>query len=161
MSELKELMDVLKVMTDRYSSELEPDGDLRPILFILKDGEISMGTFDMPESPYRDFLFGTLLPNNIKGLTPDPDAVVLLVSTWFLMLEDIKNMDEYEGPMPSQAPDRREAILITGVSKDEEIYHFGEIIRREGEHPLIEWKDTDDGNFEGRILSGLRRSVWS
>ena len=154
--QLREFVESIKRATDDIARSLPPDGDWEPMVFIIKDDHVTMAHFDMPESFLRDWWFGSVIPSAIKKVEPNPDAVLILVSSWMRFLkegEDPENPDV----MPSQDPEREECLVLSGVSPDEEIVLMGKIIRSEN-HPELEWDEP--GNAEGRIQSALRRAVW-
>jgi hypothetical protein len=161
---IEEVIRALQEITDEYAESLPPDGDWEPMLFIFK-GELSTSTtFPMPPNgPMRDFLFETIIPNQVRPA--EPDAVVILVSAWATAAsvdeEELNKIEAGEAPLPSERPDRREVLLIQGVSKEGEAGAMAEIIRSEG-HPELDWEifPTETGEFQGRLMTAIRRGVW-
>lgn len=156
------MIEQIRAITDAYAETLSPDGDWAPTLFLVKDNDIAISTFSMPPNgAIREFFFESVLPNQIRSA--EPDAVIVLVSTWMSQAmdeEDFQKMEKGEGPMPSERPDRKEAVVIQGVSKDEEFCAMGEIIRSDGP-PELEWESFSEvAEMQGRMMASLRRGVW-
>lgn len=143
--------------TDRHASTLPPDGDWSPMLFVVKDDKATIVGIEMPPNELRDWWFGTIIPNVIHKVEPNPDLVAILVSSWMKQMdedEDLENLNV----MPSESPDRKECLILYGVSAEEEITKLGEIIRG-GEHPELEWSEPE--GVQGRVQGALRRAVWT
>ena len=158
--DLKEIMDALKETNEHYASQLPPDGDWDPMLFIFKEDTVHMVGFQMPENGWkREKLFMELLPNMINEKFGNPDAVVMLISAWYLSMENKGGWEEGD-PIPSESPDRKECLLLHGISRDKELSYMGDIKRGES-HPELEWIDHGDSLSEGRLVGCLRRSVWT
>lgn len=159
-TELEELLEHIKKVSEEWAEQCGPDGDWNPLLFILdEERHMQIVAVDMPENEFRDDYFSTFIPNIVKGLSIEPKAVVFLSSVWFLSVDSsVEDMENYDGPLPSQSINRREALLITGISHDQELSVMAEIIRSDGP-PALEWMENPEG-MGGRMMGGLRRAIW-
>lgn len=157
MADLAEVMEGMKETSDFFASKLEPDGDWQPMIVIVKDDEFHIMAFRMPANGWeRELLFSTVIPNAIHEKFPDPDILVMLVSTWY-------TEDGWEpgDPLPAEREDRKEALVLQGISKKEEFSAMAEIIRGES-HPELRWiKELEESKMEGRLVGCLRRAVWT
>ena len=151
-------MENLSRASDDFASELDPDGDWNPMLFIVNGEKVTMVGFEMPENGWkRERLFSTLLPNMIHEKFSNPDSIVMLVSTWVTVTENWQEGD----PLPSENPDRKEALLLQGINKDEELTYMAEIKRSEST-PELDWiTKGEEVGVEGRLIGCLRRAVWT
>lgn len=163
MDELRELMDFLKETSETFAAEMQPYGDWDPMLFVVHEKELALVGFEMPPNgDQREEMFMTVLPNLVHSKLPNPDAVVMLVSAWYVQKEDLKGEGWKEGDiLPSEHPDRKECLLLQGISKDNEISYMARINRSESS-PELEWLDEMDGaQFGGRLVACLRRALWT
>lgn len=162
---LQELLETVARMSDHYAEHLPPDGDWDPMAFIETDEHIGMAAFagDFMESDEtKDHFADSVLPSTIREvareLGGEPIRVVLLVSAWALMGE---SLEEIEDVRPSQHKDRKEVLMLQGVSASEERMSMAEIVRG-GPHPVLEWQTMgEDVVSQGRMVAGIRRGVWS
>lgn len=163
---LQELLETVQFMSDRYAEHLPPDGDWDPMAFVETEEHLGMAAFAgefMESDDTKDHFADSVLPSTIRAIARElggePVRVVLLVSAWALMGESLDEIEE--GVRPSQHKDRKEVLMLQGVTADEELMSMAEIVRG-GPHPLLDWQMSgEDAMSQGRMIAGIRRGVWS
>jgi hypothetical protein len=156
---LKELLDGLKEITDEYASGLGPEDDWAPMLLVVNEGKFSIIGIEMPpQGEVRQKLFSSIIPNQIHKDFPNAQALVMVVSTWYAVVED---GDQFPDTPLSDRPDRKEGLVLQGISKSEEVGYFAEIIRTDTGVEL-DWKsEMEEAVFCGPLMSSLRRALWT
>lgn len=156
---LQEMLDSIKGSAEEIGENvLAPDEDWKPTVFVLKDNQVAVSHFPIEEGDgWREFFFTRHLPNAIKTVYPNPEAVAVLVTSWMAQVEP-EEFESGDFVRPSQREDRVECLILCGVSADEEISCVAEIARSDGP-PQLEWKE-EFNDLGGRVIAGLRRAVW-
>ena len=88
-------------------------------------------------------------------------ALATLVSTWRVEYE--KGSEGYDDPfrvMPSQHPDRREALMIVAVDRYGDEVYMADIVRHDGAPPTLEpWERQPGDQHTGRFIEPLRTAL--
>lgn len=155
MPDLESIMEALEETSEAYADELPPDGDWDPMLVVTVGETGNIVHFEMPKEDWKkDDLFERILPNLIHEQFGDPDSIIFVSSTWWTEWQE-------GDPRPRENPDRKEALLLQGISRDEELMSMAEIIRSES-HPELEWiMQREYFDMSGRFGAFLRRAMWT
>jgi hypothetical protein len=157
-----DLFDHVAVTAERMAKDTftEPDDDWTPIVFL----EDATGTWAMmPIEEFmqndrtKDMLVELIIPETIKRF--EAKVVVMILSVWHSKIP--KGVDWQDRPMPSEDPNRSEALVLTeytaeGVKR----YSMAEIIRHEDSPPTLgEWENTDATDYEGRFVQPIVKAM--
>lgn len=159
---LDELLDQVQFMSDRYAEQLDPEGDWGPMLFIF-DGDKGLAVMMIEESIMtrdKDEFAEKILPNLVNEFSKKPEAIVLLTSAWMVKGDAVKEAYE-SGRSLSEHPDRLEVLTLFGAAPDGEQCRVAKIVRSDDSAPQLDWEEADADRFEGRMVGGVRRALWS
>ncbi len=143
----------LLTMVESIGLQLEPDEDWIPVLLGLKNGERALCTIDplfLDDGNGKDRLFYGVLPQLI--LKEKFHEVAIVMTCWMLRLDGQKagEVDVDNLPIPSQSPDRIEAVVVTVMDSENVKAYIAKITRLEKRAPTLDkWEECP--GVEGRI----------
>lgn len=137
----------------------EPDDDIMPVLlYVGPHGLGLMPLLNMKDDQAKDQLAAAMLAALLVGVATE---AAMVTTSWVVEMEPKDG--KYHGPMPSQHPDRREAVMVMHVAGEDDFSMGQAILTRWSDRPpyLGEWKTwTEDdmkigGRFGDAIYNGL------
>lgn len=146
------------------ASELEPDGDWSPVvIFGRRDGAAAL--IEAPElsTDLRHVYMRDVVAPVVR--VEKAVAVVFIQTIWALhevSEEQARRIKVGEEPSARNHPDREEGLGLVGIDvAGTEVMSFAKIVRRDGEHPLLEdWQDSpSEGYVTGDMFEPLRWAV--
>lgn len=141
----------LAAVKEIATSLRRPDGDINPFaLGQLPDGSVALLnlTEGFQNDQLKDMLFAEMLPRLITEKQFVCLAIVNAVWTHNLKAEEDDGLVS-----PENAPDKKEAIVVTFFNKGGDVEYFDALVYRRTEKPpaLGSWNSVD-GDYRGRII---------
>ena len=101
-----------------------------------------------------------VIANYLKS--KNADEAVFVASSWMVLVEGEKSLTETdELPVPSEHPERREALVLTHVTRSKARMFVANIHRNQGSPPTLgKWsKPTSGLAVRGRFVDAMRIGI--
>ncbi len=160
---------------ERVGTNLDPDEDWMPVLFLEKDNDMAMVGLLMMEDEQQKDMCAFVMEQLVR--TTNPDSACFLSTAWMSrMREDntYKNDEEIKEAYrtgeilpPSKDPNRKEIVIAVCIGvkgeNDGEAMMMGEIERSPDGPPRIkEWTIHDDEwGMSGRFADAIKKGFAS
>jgi hypothetical protein len=153
------LRDLIKKTQDgaeKIALDLQPDGDWIPTAMIVAEGEdetleITAAPIPIRDEREKELIFDILLPTLVEKMSAR--ALTLVLPSW-----TSEAREEGADLRPSEDPDRRETLILIGVTLGSVESCMAPVVRSDSHPELGPWRDmaTKQGaRPEGWIFEGI------
>lgn len=138
----------------------DPEDDWAPVLFVLSDEGMAVVDVSMLMQPGMKDLAARAMQLSIEQI--GGVAAAFVSSSWTSQTTtDVMN-ETGEYPLPSEQADRKEIVMVYGLSADGSVAEMAEILRSDVAPPVLgEWTrhETAEDGFGGRFPDAIKAGL--